>query len=479
MNHIENFAEIPKTLRDSSDKNVFRDVRDSSIPPDIMEYLGFEIGQTDVSKYFVVGGDTRRDTAILLNSLMKGLTKAGVKVIDLGPNLTTPSVEFLGYYFGAPSIMISASHLPPQENGLKMRVEKNLKINKNELDELKHENGIYNARGGIGFKIYLSSLEHTVAEEGISELKGKKVVIDPMFGAGCFLPEFLTNIEGLQVYSINDGIDPDFRGLYNGPDPTLIPNLESLIKTTEADHTPGFILDGDADRFFVVENGKVIDPTILALIFATYSKTNGKRANKYVFEFKMKFVEDYLKQVGIEPIAVKTGRPNMIDEIIKQTASGLYVVLGGELSGHYYDAKARDDGIKNILKILGISQREGKNISQLASEISQRLPFYTPEIRFEYDSTEANTIFDQLKRKGEGSGQLVESAEGIMLTNNTAVLFLRKSTHTNDITAVFWGDDRKEADYFTYSSLAAFGGFRDELWGIYGKRMEERDKYFL
>jgi phosphoglucosamine mutase len=329
----------------------------------------------------VIGKDTRLSGYMIENALVAGICSMGVDVLVVGP-LPTPGIAFITSSMRADAgVVISASHNPYQDNGIKffsstgykLPDELELKIEdliiNNRLDELRpiaDEVGkAYRIADAIGR--YVVFLKNTFPKD--LDLQGLRIVLDCAHGAGYKVaPAVLTEL-GAEVISI--GVDPSGMNINEGCGSMHPEVMAEKVREYRADL--GIALDGDADRvIFVDERGIVVDGDHIMALCGTELIKTGQLKKKTVVATVMSNMglDIAMKKVGGRVVRTAVGDRYVVEEMLK----GGYN-LGGEQSGHmiFLDHNTTGDGILSALQVLAIIQRSGEKLSKLA-EVMTSLP---------------------------------------------------------------------------------------------------------
>ena len=329
----------------------------------------------------VIGKDTRLSGYMLENALVAGICSMGVDVLVVGP-LPTPGIAFLTSSMRADAgVVISASHNPYQDNGIKffsktghkLPDELELKIEdliiNNRLDELRpiaDEVGkAYRISDAIGR--YVVFLKNTFPKD--LDLQGLRIVLDCAHGAGYKVaPAVLTEL-GAEVIPI--GVNPNGMNINDGCGSMHPEVMAEKVREYRADL--GIALDGDADRvIFVDEKGIEVDGDHIMALCGTELIKAGQLKEKTVVATVMSNMglEIALKKVGGKVIRTAVGDRYVVEEMLKNGYN-----LGGEQSGHmiFLDHNTTGDGILSALQVLAIIQRSGKRLSELA-QVMTSLP---------------------------------------------------------------------------------------------------------
>jgi phosphomannomutase/phosphoglucomutase len=230
----------------------------------------------------------------------------------------------------------------------------------------------------------------------------------------------------------------------------------------------GVAFDGDGDRLVVLtEQGKIIDPILLGLVYAKQQALKHK-SGAYVAEKKLFFIEDALKSMGLTPIFVDTGRPNIKAAINENQGLGGY-----ELSGHIYDSKGYDDGLRNMLRLIETCSQRKMSISSLIDEAATDLPYYSPEIRFAYDKDLAKQVIESLQQQYG-----CEPSSDITIKQDNAAMYIRTSSHEPKVTVVISGKTKSDAEEMKENVLSQHTSFLFACKEKYNELIAQRAQLF-
>lgn len=336
----------------------------------------FQSSEPNVKPKIVIGKDTRLSCYMLEQAFASGVCSQGGRAILTGP-LPTPGVAFVTSSLRAQAgVMISASHNPYYDNGIKIfdsngkklpdEVEFELEkmILNPKLIKSKFNEELGNAKRldeVIGRYIVFVKSSFDIQYS----LKNMRVVVDCAHGASYKIAPMIFSEMGAQVMSL--GVSPNGLNINEGCGALYPQYCAENVKLYRADI--GICLDGDADRLVIVdEKGKKIEGDILLGILARFQKDKGSLKNNEVVGTVMsnKGLEVYLKSKGIKLARTKVG-DRYISEYMEQTGS----TFGGEPSGHiiFKDHSTTGDGILSALKVIEALKYYNKSLSELSEEI--------------------------------------------------------------------------------------------------------------
>lgn len=322
---------------------------------------------------FIIGKDTRLSGYAFESAISAGLLAGGADVFFVGP-FPTPGIAFLTLSLKATSgIVISASHNPYTDNGIKFFNRNGYKLPdevEGEIERMVLSGEVGNIslepeRMGKARRItdakgrYIEFLKSTFPRE--LSLNGIKIAVDCANGATYKIAPSLFRELGAEV--VEFGVSPDGKNINAGCGST-VPDFISR-KTMEWGADIGIAFDGDGDRVILVdERGDVYDGDYILAISALYLKNANMLKRKYVVGTIMTNMglEKFLNSHGIELIRTKVGDRFIIDEMLKTGAN-----LGGETSGHiiFHDHSTTGDGILTALQVLSFLVKENVPLSKM------------------------------------------------------------------------------------------------------------------
>ena len=332
-------------------------------------------------KQILIGKDTRLSGYMFEDALAAGICSMGVNVIQVGP-VPTPALAFLTRDMRCNAgVMITASHNPYQDNGIKFFASDGFKLPDAEEariealvesgevskisvppDEIGQAHRIEDARGR-----YVVYLKNTFPRD--LTLEGMRIVIDCANGAGYRAGPTVLQELGAEVFAI--GVEPNGRNI-NDECGSLYPE-RAAAKVRELRADVGIALDGDADRVIIIdERGEVFDGDLLMWLCAKDMKARGALANDTVVATVM---SNLGLELALDSIGVKLLRAQVGDRyVVEAMRSGAYN-LGGEQSGHilFLDDSTTGDGMMSALQVLALMARSKRKLSEL-NEGLERMP---------------------------------------------------------------------------------------------------------
>lgn len=398
-------------------------VGEGPISADFVLKLGWAAGRVlarEGHAGVVIGKDTRISGYMFESALEAGLVAAGANVMLLGP-MPTPGVAFLTRQLGADAgIVISASHNPHYDNGIKFFSADGEKL----TDAVEHaiEAELERAFSTVGSEElgkavrirdaaqrYSSFCKSTV-DKGFS-LRGMKIVLDCAHGANYQIAPELFRELGADVISM--GTSPDGLNINHDCGSTHMGSLQALVRGSGA--ALGIAFDGDGDRvLFVDGDGEIVDGDALLYILACDRVAQGQNPGTVVGTLMSNYgLERAFGQQAIPFVRAKVGDRYVLEQL--KAHGGM---IGGEASGHILvlDRASTGDGIVSALQVLQAVRRSGKSLKSLLQGLSW-VPQKTVNLRITpgakpLESAGVEAEAKAAERRLEGRGRLVLRASG-------------------------------------------------------------------
>lgn len=408
--------------------------------PDMAMRVGIAVGNLfrrgDHRHRVVIGKDTRLSGYMIENALVAGFTAAGLDVFLLGP-IPTPAVAMLTRSLRADiGVMISASHNPYQDNGIKLFGPDGFKLSdelENRIEELMDEDihlqlarpdaiGRAKRIDGVHDR-YIEFAKRTLPKD--VTLSGLRVVIDCANGAGYKVaPAALWEL-GADVIAIGD--EPNGTNINLNCGSTHPVALARKVHEVRADI--GIALDGDADRVLIVdENGAVIDgDQLMAMIAESWAADGLLRGNGIVATVMSNLgLERFLEGNGMKLARTKVGDRYVVEHMRQHDFN-----VGGEQSGHIVlsDFATTGDGLVAALQVMACVQRMGRPVSDVCRKFEP-----VPQILKNVRHSGGNPLDDAQVKAA------IEDAEATL--GASARLVIRPSGTEPLIRVMAEGDDR-------------------------------------
>ncbi|OQP13828.1 phosphoglucosamine mutase [Geobacillus zalihae] len=371
----------------------------------------------------LIGRDTRISGHMLEGALVAGLLSIGAEVMRLGV-ISTPGVAYLTKALGAQAgIMISASHNPVQDNGIKFFGPDGFKLSDEQEAEIEAlidsvEDMLPRPIGaGLGQvndyfeggQKYLQYLKQTIDEEDFS---GMKIALDCAHGATSSLATYL--FADLDADVVTMGASPNGLNINEGVGSTHPEALAAFVKEKGAD--VGLAFDGDGDRLIAVdENGNIVDGDQIMYICAKYLKETGRLKHQTVVSTVMSNLGFYkaLEAQGIKNVQTAVGDRYVVEEMKKNGYN-----LGGEQSGHiiFLDYNTTGDGMLTALQLVNIMKIKGKPLSELAGEM-KKYPQLLVNVRVAdkekaMENEQVKKVIQEVEAEMNGNGRVLVRPSG-------------------------------------------------------------------
>ena len=335
---------------------------------------GIYFRKHSTTKKILVGKDTRRSGYMIENALVSGLTAVGYDVIQIGP-MPTPAIAYLTESMRCDAgIMISASHNPYEDNGIKFFDNHGDKLNtdcEEAIEAIFNDSELMQSEQVTGRNIgaskriddvigrYIVSIKSSFPRD--LNLSGMRIVLDCANGAAYKVGPTILQELGADVIVVNN--KPDGFNINEDCGAMHPEYIGKMVREYRADI--GLALDGDADRLVIIdEKGEVVDGDKLIGALCNYLndekllKGNGCVATV----MSNKALEDYLSSKGIELF-----RSNVGDKYVLEIMKEKGINFGGEQSGHiiFSDTAKTGDGLASSLQVLALILKTGKKASEV------------------------------------------------------------------------------------------------------------------
>ncbi len=358
-----------------------RGIANTELTPELAFKLGrlggYVLTKNAEKPKILIGRDTRISGYMLEGALVAGLLSIGAEVMRLGV-ISTPGVAHLTKALSAQAgVMISASHNPVGDNGIKFFGPDGFKLLDSQEDEIEalidsDEDTVPRPTGadlGIvsdyfeGCQKYLQYLKQTIDED----FSGLHIALDCAHGATSSLAAHL--FADLEADISTIGTNPTGTNINDGVGSTHPETLAEFVKEKNAD--VGFAFDGDGDRLIAIdEHGEIVDGDQIMFICAKFMKDQKRLRHDTVVSTVMSNLGFHkgMEQVGVTSLQTKVGDRYVMEEMRKEGYN-----LGGEQSGHiiFLDHITTGDGMLSALQLANIIQVTNKPLSELAGEMKK------------------------------------------------------------------------------------------------------------
>lgn len=370
----------------------------------------------------LVGRDTRISGQMLESALVAGLLSVGIEVMQLGV-ISTPGVAYLTRVQGAAAgVMISASHNPAPDNGIKffgsdgfkLSDEQELEIEAlldHEIDDLPRPSAV--GLGTVdeyleGSLKYTQFLQQTIP----SDLAGIQVCLDGANGATAPLLNRL--FADLETDFDVMGASPNGININDGVGSTHPEKLAEFVLEKGAD--AGLAFDGDGDRVIAVDElGQIVDGDKIMYICGKYLMEKGRLKKDTIVATVMSNLGFHkaVESAGMKALQTQVGDRYVVEEMRKNGYN-----FGGEQSGHmvFLDYNTTGDGMLSGIQLLNVMKQTGKKLSELAAEVSN-YPQKLVNIRVSdkdgaMDVPAIKAIIDEVEKEMNGDGRILVRASG-------------------------------------------------------------------
>lgn len=352
----------------------------TKITPELAFQLGFKgayvlrkrHGNENSKSKIFIGRDTRISGSMLESALAAGICAAGVDVVSLGVIPTAAVAYMAKNYGGDAGVVISASHNPAEDNGIKFFGGNGYKLPdqvENEIEDLILNNVEIDYATGkdVGVVTYEHKGNDLYGKYLIDaiggDLKGLKIVIDGANGAASKIAPKVFEELGAELVVIS--CEPDGWNINDNCGSTHTENLQAAVKAHGAN--VGIAFDGDADRLQVVdENGELVDGDVIMVICAKALKAQNKLATNTLVVTVMSNMglRIAMENAGIEVLTTQVGDRYVLEKMLETGAN-----IGGEQSGHiiFGDINTTGDGLTSALYFLQVLKNSQSTVSDLAT----------------------------------------------------------------------------------------------------------------
>ncbi|EAC5508787.1 phosphoglucosamine mutase [Listeria monocytogenes] len=404
-----------------------RGVANSELTPELAFRLG-RMGGYVLTRHVgehprvLVARDTRISGEMLESALIAGLVSVGIEVMRLGV-ISTPGVAYLTKAQGASaSVMISASHNPVDDNGIKFFGSDGFKLSDDQEEEIEQlldtaEDILPRPSGeGLGTvsdyfegkQKYIQYLKQTIE----NDFNGYHIALDCANGATAGLATHLFADLDADISSM--GASPNGLNINDGVGSTHPEALAAFVLDKKAD--VGLAFDGDGDRVIAIDEiGQIVDGDKIMFICAKYLREQGLLNNNTIVSTVMSNLGFYkgLKELEIEDVQTAVGDRYVVEAM----REGNYN-LGGEQSGHiiFLDHNTTGDGLLSGIQLINVMKATGKKLSELAAEM-KTFPQKLENIRVSdknhvTDNPKVSKVIGEVEAEMAGNGRVLVRPSG-------------------------------------------------------------------
>ena len=402
-----------------------RGIAGESLTADLSFKVGKALGKLLTEKKehpkVVIGRDTRISCDMIEHALTAGLTSTGVNVMTVG-TIPTPAIAYLTKTIETDSgIMISASHNPYQDNGIKIFGPDGFKLTDEqelEIESLidnseKIKNASFEKIGKVygGNELTQKYIQH-IKQSITGDLSDIKIALDCANGATTGVAPFIFGDLEADIETI--GCQPNGVNINDNVGSTKIETISEFVKENNVD--VGFAFDGDGDRVLAVDaNGNIVDGDKIMFILAKHLKEQGELKDNMVVSTVMSNIGFYkaIEENGLQSVKTAVGDRYVVEEMRKNDYS-----LGGEQSGHIVlmNYATTGDGILTAVKLANIIKTSGKSLEELASEVSiypQKLVnIKVIDKKTAMEDSDILAECEKVEKELEGNGRILLRASG-------------------------------------------------------------------
>lgn len=402
-----------------------RGIAGESLTADLSFKVGKALGKLLTEKKdhpkVVIGRDTRISCDMIEHALTAGLTSTGVNVMTVG-TIPTPAIAYLTKTIETDSgIMISASHNPYQDNGIKIFGPDGFKLTDEQELEIESlidnseqiKNASFEKIGKVygGNELSQKYIQH-IKQSITGDLSDIKIALDCANGATTGVAPFIFGDLEADIETI--GCQPNGININDNVGSTKIETISEFVKENNVD--VGFAFDGDGDRVLAVDaEGNVVDGDKIMFILAKHLKEQGELKDNMVVSTVMSNIGFYkaIEENGLQSVKTAVGDRYVVEEMRKNDYS-----LGGEQSGHIVlmNYATTGDGILTAVKLSNIIKTSGKSLKELASEVSiypQKLVnIKVVDKKTAMEDAEILAECEKVEKELEGNGRILLRASG-------------------------------------------------------------------
>ena len=432
-------------------KNIFRayDIRGNSktdLDQPTITKIGYVLGKRIKKNHHdsvYVGHDSRLSAREIENALVSGFNAAGVKVLLLGL-VPTPMVYFATKTGTTPNgVMITGSHNPKDDNGLKIVINDDAISGLELLSEVENQIDVDHPKESYE-KINLFPQYQKEINQKFKLNKKIKIVLDAGNGAAGEVADTIFKSQGFETISINK--DPDGNFPNHHPDPSKEKNLEQLKSAVQENGADiGFAFDGDGDRVGMITNSgdSVLADHLIMILSEHYLK---KKKGAIIFDVKCSSqLPILIENFGGTAIMEKTGHFNIKKAIKKYNA-----ILGGEMSGHIFinhDWYGFDDAIYTAVMLAKVISDTGKPVSSVIEQFPKT--FTTPELNLDVDDVSKFKMVEKFKEQMKFPDAEFNTIDGVRVSIGSSWGLMRASNTSPKLVFRFEAESKKYLEKIT------------------------------
>lgn len=411
--------------------NGIRGVTNKELTPEFASNMGLAIGTFLKGGEVIIGTDTRTSNQMLKSAVISGLLASGCSVVDAGI-LPTPSLQYaVKEYKSSGGVVITASHNPPEFNGIKCIDSDGTELSKEKEEKI--EEIYFSKKFNL---VEWSRIKSTEVDENVNEMyingimkrvdvnsirnRGLKVILDCANGAGSLVSPYLLERLGCKVITLNSHPDGTFPGHPSEPTPENAADLIKVVKDVGAD--VGILHDGDADRtVFVDENGTYI-PGEKSLAFVGKEmlvKSGGGIIVTPVATSSC--VEDLAKRHNGQVIYTKVGSPTVARVMMEKRA-----VFGGEENGGliFPEFQYCRDGAMSAAKVMETMAKRKKKLSELVKEVPN---YFVYKTKLSCRDDKKEYLLKKMVEYAKSTGDKFDTTDGTKIFTKEGWVLIRPS----------------------------------------------------
>jgi phosphoglucosamine mutase len=345
----------------------------TELTPEYVASLGRAAAQVLGGEIWLIGRDTRQSGTQLSQALVDGLSAGGMRSSVTGI-LPTPALAYLSHRIGVPAAMVTASHNPWQDNGVKIFAAGGVKLSDDVEQAIEAAIGPapkLSATWDAGMSSAVADYsDHLVSMLGAGSLRGMRMVLDCANGAMHHAAPSVALRLGAEVVPIN--VSPNGQNINEACGATHPGSLSAAVVSHRADL--GLAFDGDGDRVIAVDHlGKVVDGDRLIALAALQLRDEGQLTNNAVVVTVMSNLGFHkaMAASGVDVVTTAVG-----DRYVLEALDAGSYSIGGEQSGHiiYRHLATTGDGLLAGMRVAQYVHRQGRSLAELADAVMTSYP---------------------------------------------------------------------------------------------------------